>query len=292
MRCFVLSFAAFAVLIPVARAEDLPLITDVEAQPFKAQVRRVVTALDFLGESLTTAERETFQAALAQPDDDQAVKAIQEALDHRVLVGVNVNPESRVKVARGPAPALLNEQGWRVFLVKVHNEAGVTAQLKASSPNAAPVYARSSGSPAPELKVKPEDVPDRWMDVDMFDKQPLVAQLSGLALEYRIIQLFSRDKGPREATLAFDVGQGTQDLGFRSQVPILFNCAPAVQVRLDVLDDDGKPTTGQFVIRDQRGRVYPARSRRLAPDFFFHDQVYRHHGEAIGLPAGKYEVTY
>ncbi len=292
MRRSFFACAAFAVLIPLVRAEDLPLITDVEAQPFKAQVRRVVTALDFLGESLTTAERETFQAALAQPDDDQAVKAIQEALDHRVLVGVNVNPESRVKVARGPAPALLNEQGWRVFLVKVHNEAGVTAQLKASSPNAAPVYARSSGSPAPELKVKPEDVPDRWMDVDMFDKQPLVAQLSGLALEYRIIQLFSRDKGPREATLAFDVGQGTQDLGFRSQVPILFNCAPAVQVRLDVLDADGKPTTGQFVIRDQRGRVYPARSRRLAPDFFFHDQVYRHHGEAIGLPAGKYEVTY
>ena len=38
--------------------------------------------------------------------------------------GVNINPESRVKVARGPAAAELVEQGWRVFLVKVHNEGG------------------------------------------------------------------------------------------------------------------------------------------------------------------------
>ncbi len=65
-----------------------------------------------------------------------------------------------------------------------------------------------------------------------------------------------------------------------------------MRVRLDVLDVDGKPTTGQFVFRDERGRVYPARSRRLAPDFFFHDQVYRHDGEEIALPPGEYEVTY
>ena len=45
-------------------------------------------------------------------------------LDARCLAGVNINPESRVKVARGPAAAELVEQGWRVFLVKVHNEGG------------------------------------------------------------------------------------------------------------------------------------------------------------------------
>ena len=48
----------------------------------------------------------------------------------------------------------------------------------------------------------------------------------------------------------------------------------------------------QFVFRDERGRVYPARSRRLAPDFFFHDQIYRKDGETVLLPAGKYTVTY
>ena len=46
-----------------------------------------------------------------------------------------------------------------------------------------------------------------------------VGELSGLVLEYRIVQLYSRDPGQREATLTFDVGQGTQDLGYRNEVP-------------------------------------------------------------------------
>ncbi|MEX2561547.1 MAG: CehA/McbA family metallohydrolase, partial [Pirellulales bacterium] len=40
------------------------------------------------------------------------------------------------------------------------------------------------------------------------------------------------------------------------------------------------------------GRVYPSRARRLAPDFFFHDQVYRADGENVLLPPGAYDVTY
>ena len=121
---------------------------------------------------------------------------------------------------------------------------------------------------------------------------PLTERLSGLALEYCVVELFSRDRGKREAKLAFDVGQGTQDLGFRSEVNVLFDCEPCTRVKLQVLDDDGTPTTGQFTFRDKRGRVYPARSRRLAPDFFFQDQVYRHSGEELLLPAGEYRVSY
>ena len=116
--------------------------------------------------------------------------------------------------------------------------------------------------------------------------------LSGLLAEYRILQIYSRDAGKREAGIAFNVGQGTQDIGFRNEVAILFNCKRGVKVVLEVIDHDGKPTTGQFVIRDQRGRVYPAKSKRLAPDFFFHDQIYRHNGEAVILSPGKYNVVY
>lgn len=81
----------------------------------------------------------------------------------------------------------------------------------------------------------------------MFDGKPMMETLSGLPLEYRILQIYSRDRGQREATFAFDVGQGTQDIGFRNESPILFDCAPAVTVKLEVLDVDGTPTTGQFV---------------------------------------------
>jgi len=273
-------------------AEELAIVAGVEAQPLKAQASRVAAALEFLGDPLTAEQKAQLDAALKEMDDAQAVAAIQRVLDPLCLAGVNVNPESRVKANRGAAPARLNEQGWRVFLIKVHNEAGVTAPLGVQSPNAAPLYRRSTGSAAPQLEVKPEDVPDRWMDVQSFDQQPLNKNLSGLGLEYRIVQLFSRDRGHREAKLQFDVGQGTQDLGFRNELAILFDCQPAVKVRLDILDDDGQPTTGQFVFHDAQGRVYPARSRRLAPDFFFHDQIYRHSGEFVVLPPGEYQVTY
>jgi hypothetical protein len=273
-------------------ADELAIVGKVEAQPFKAQAKRVAEALQYLGEPLTNYERAALDAAIADTDSDASVKSIQKVLDARCLAGVNINPESRVKVARGANPAELVEQGWRVFLIKVHNEAGVTAGLRVSSPSAAATVKSSSGSPSPKPSVTPEEVSDRWMDLTTFDAQPLNKTLSGLLVEYRIVQLFSRERGKREAMISFDVGQGTQDLGFRSEVAILFECQPAVPVRLMILDDDGKPTTASLVIKDRQGRVYPARSRRLAPDFFFHDQIYRTDGEEVRLPAGSYEVTY
>ena len=50
----------------------------------------------------------------------------------------------------------------------------------------------------------------------------MTANLSGLKVEYAIALIYSGDAGKREATLGFDVGQGTQDLGFRAEVPVLF----------------------------------------------------------------------
>lgn len=272
-------------------AEPLPVVKLPDAQPFTAQAKRVVQALGLLGAPLTADQQTAFDAALAESDDAKRAAALQAVLDPLALVGVNVNAESRVKVAQGEAAPQLVQQGWRVFLVKVHNEAGVTAELRVESPNAAPLHKRSTSKPDPPVTIKPTDVGDRWLDVSMFGGQPLNKTLSGLPVEYRIIELYSRDVGKREAKLMFDVGQGTQDLGFRNEVNILFDCEPAVEVVLEVFDDDGRPTTGQFVIRDKLGRVYPSMARRLAPDLFFHEQVYRHHGESIMLPPGEYEFT-
>jgi hypothetical protein len=273
-----------------ARGDELPLVTDVELQPLASQARRVAEALEFLGQPLPAEARARLAAAGRREDQAAGVRAIQEVLDPLCLVGVNVNPESRVKAQPGPAAPELVQQGWRVFLVKVHNEGGVTAPLRVTSPNAAPIYKQSTSSPTPAATIPKEEIPDRWTDVRMFDDRPLVKSLSGLPLEYRVLQVYSRDAGPREARLGFDVGQGTQDLGFRSDVDVLFHAAPAVEVALDVQDERGRPTMASFLIRDAQGRVYPAQSRRLAPDFFFHPQIYRSSGETVALPPGTYTV--
>ncbi|MCH8333470.1 CehA/McbA family metallohydrolase [Candidatus Sumerlaeota bacterium] len=240
----------------------------------------------YIGSPLAEADVESIYSAMELEDSAEATRAIQSILNTYCLIDVHINHESRIKVARGPAKAELVEQGWRSFLVRVHNEAGVTAKLEAGSRNALPVYEDRANL------LSQADVNDRWLSVSMFDGRPLNLTLSGLNVEYRILQLYSRDSGKREGHFTFNVGQGTQDIGFRNDVYVLFDCLPAVEVTLGVIDHDGTPTTASFVFKDEQGRVYPYADKRLEPDFFFHDQVYRADGETILLPPGKYEVTY
>jgi hypothetical protein len=72
-------------------------------------------------------------------------------------------------------------------------------------------------------KTEEEGEGDRWVKVAIVNKKPFARGLTGKRLEYRVMMLTPQQSGKREATLTFDVGQGTQDLGFRSEVPILFN---------------------------------------------------------------------
>jgi hypothetical protein len=275
-------------------AEDWLKVVTVEQQPLAAATERLVTALEYVGSPLSKEDRAMVEAALKQSDAKECVKQLQQVLDPLCVLGVLINPESRVSVVEGPAKKELVQQGWRTFLVKVHNQAGVTAELKAESPNMLPLYLRGKGPRerpmTAEKLVEPTDVPGRFLDIDVYGKQPLKPQLSGLELEYRIIQLYSRDVGRREATIGFNVGQGTQDIGFRNAVPILFQSVPSVEVVLGVKDVDGEPTTAAFVFRDKWNRVYPNPARRLAPDFFFHNQIYRADGESVHLPPGEYTV--
>ena len=278
--------------IGAARAEDLPVVNDVDLQPLAAQILRVVEALDILGQPLAPADKAKIDKAIDSTDQRAGVQTLQEVVDRHCLIGIDINPESRVKAAQGPAAPWLVQNGWTVFLVKVHNKAGVTAELQATSPNAEPIYKQSTSSAEPKKSIRSTENTERWMDLAVFRDRPLKRELSGLAVEYRIIQVYSRDAGQREAKFSFNIGQGTQDLGFRSDVDILFSCDPAVLVVLDVKDQDGRPTMASFIFRDRMGRVYPSPSRRLAPDFFFHPQIYRHSGESVPLPPGTFQVEY
>ena len=278
-----------------ARADELQLVHGVPRQPLVAATERLIEALEFSGSPLDSTIVTGLREAGKLPTPAETSKAIQAILDPLCLVEVHINAESRVKVKEGPVAKDLMQQGWRSFLVKVHNEAGVNPELVVQSPNALPVYQQGKGMRQKPMTddplVAPSDVEDRWLDVTMLQREPMTRRLSGLPLEYRVVMLFSRDEGKREASLAFNIGQGTQDIGFRNAVPILFDCQRAVDVRLSVKDSDGKPTTAAFIFRDQQGRVYPNPARRLAPDFFFHHQVYRADGESILLPPGNYSIT-
>lgn len=242
-----------------------------DGQAVALNAKRVVEALEVLGNPLSNEEK----ARLAEGGGG----TMEGVLDSKCLAVVTINPESRVKAVAGEAKPVLVEAGWSVFLIKVINEAGVTAPLRVTSEQAIPL----AGSPKAKLE-------DRWLDLAIFRGRPLSPTLTGASVDYRIIQLYSRDTGRRAAVLTFDVGQGTQDLGFRSDLLVNFECRPTREVQLKLLDENGKPTTAALEIRDNQGRVYPSQAKRLAPDFHFHPQIYRAHGETVKLPEGRYKI--
>ena len=179
----------------------------------------------------------------------------------------------------------------------MRNAAGVTAPLRdLESQRARRSTPRGKGGfsidPRPAQTITDRDVANRWLDLAAFDKPPMTAALSGLELEYRIVQLYARDAGKREASIAVDVGQGSQDIGFRNDAPLLFTVRPSTEVTLRVLDEQTRPDLG--VVRD-RGRAgarlslagQAARARlRLPPAGLSRD------GETIRLPEGDYDVEF
>jgi len=279
--------------VPQTAAPNLEPI-DVEGQPLASNVARVIQALEVLGTPLSDETRSALEAA----DRVRDARKIQQVLDRQVLFAVHLNPEVRVKVTRGPAPAILQQSGFTPFLVKVVNESTSTLPLRITSPQSGPVYAGvaklSMERERQEHLRENENVnrDDRFLQVEMFSAPPMTRNLSGLKVEYALALIYSSEAGQREAIIGFDAGQGTQDLGFRGELPVLFTVLQAVPVRLAVRDYDGQPTTGRFAFFDRAGHVYPPQVKRLAPDLFFQKQIYRHDGDTVPLPPGQFTMYY
>lgn len=394
--------------------QGFPAAGPVDAQPLLAQVRRLGDALEVLGTPLPEPARRLLERAAAEGDDARAARLVQEALDPLCLAALRIPTSGPIAVIPHPSPPDLVEQGWRTVLVKVCNDAGATGPLRVHSDSARPL----PGGPK-------DEVARRWMEIAPFAERPLEANLGGLALEYRVVQLYARGYGRKKATIAFDAGRGgvgpspvtvwefgdgtagwralndcriaarggrlvVTDMGrdpflaapvrmgggamrlrlrltcdhddiaqffwatddapqfdggrmvsfsvAKSSVPqevtVDFAVAGTLrQIRLDpvsqkpgrveiarieltgvdgpdrwakadfaltvarsrpvtfrVRDEQGRPATAAFLIRDSRGRVCPPQNRRLAPDFFFQPQIYRADRETVRLPDGVYTV--
>ena len=325
---------AFALLFAVsAAAETPPIVPDAPAQPLLSLGNRLDEALAFLGSSLRPEDSATLTQMRDAEHSPELIQDMQRVLDPYCLVYVHINPEGRVKIHRAQAEARLVQGGWSTYLVKVINESGTRARLEVESPQAEPLLHRSTGAPNPrdENLLSLGQVADRWLDIALYTRRPMSPLLSGLELDYFIVQLYTDDLGPREAILSFSTGTGSQDIGFRNELPILFDTAPSVKVVLRVADHDGQPAMARFTITDgiervgtgnlpwpsdyrlqmaqrrewestgYKGRrltgIYPLPSKRVAltdeyPDFYFQSQIYRADGEHVYLPPGDYDVTW
>ena len=395
-------------------ADQLPMAGQVDAQPLLAATARLIEAMDYVGSPLPADTVEQLQQLSRQDDQTNTAARIQQLLDPLCLAGVSVRENGPPTVKAGAAPRTLTEQGWRTFLVKVVNKPGLRRRLLVESPNAQPL----PHAPA-------DQVQSRWMQLSSFEGRPVTANLSGLELEYRILQIYSRDTGRRNALLEFTISnkpgdegalirewrfaEGTDgwnamnqlqlearegslfatatgddpfmgtEVGARggpmllrfwarsdvdgigqvfwwtkdrpqptgdrqtnylvepgeeklyevpfqvegelagvridplvkpgsiridwidlysaqrtsnwTKLPLEFDAQPSSRLTFRIFDDDGLPAFAKFEIRDADGRIYPAQSKRLAPDFFFQRHIYRGDGESIALPPGEYTIV-
>ncbi len=318
------AFVAFLSMAAATMAQEFYAVEDTEPQPLLAQAQRVAMALEQVGRPLPAEDAAKLAELAHAPHDAKLARDVQAVLDAHCLAMVHINPEMRVKAARGPAAAVLTQGGWSAFLVKVHNESGTQGALRVRSPQSEPTLFASSGQPVPkeEHLLSPGQVADRFLELELYRRRPMAETLLGAEVEYHVLLAYTNANGPREAQLSFDVGAGTEDLGYRNALAFLFQCQPSGKLVFDVRDVDGSATMASFVIRDRIDRrvaeepkrdraesplwgpdpqssrfrgIYPLPARRVAmmdayPDFYFQRQVYRTTGEHVILPPGTYDV--
>jgi len=209
MNRLALAGGCFLLFASSLRAQmALPLADDVDANALQGHVKSLVQGLEKHNASLSEVTLAVLRPLLEKAPADAAVaNEIQKLLDPHCLIGVNINPESRVKAARGPANVALKQNEAKLVLVKLHNEAGVTAALTVTGP---------------QIAGPGKSDHEHWLEASVVTAAPFAAKLSGHHVEYIVLKLTAREAGKREATFKFDVGQGTQDLGFRAELPILF----------------------------------------------------------------------
>src|SRR5215470_8702636 len=161
-------------VVPInSMAQNIGETPKVALQPLAQHVRQVQEALSFLGQPLLAADAQRINAAMGLSDEAATVTELERVLDQYALAIVTINAESRVKVEVGPAKPELEQEGTRLFLVKVINGAGVTAKLQVQSENSGAVYTQSDRSADPHsaepvMKLTPEDEKQRWADISLY----------------------------------------------------------------------------------------------------------------------------
>ena len=187
------------------------------------------------------------------------------------LVKVTISPESRVRVDDGGALRELVHGEWCEFGIEIDNSAGVTAALQIGSANLIPTAAATATR-------------DQWLQIELMPPGPLTGKRS----ESRKVRLKTDHQGMRAAVLHINAGQGTQDLGFRSDVLLSFKIKPASDPSLDfdIRDEAGKPLAARIHLTDGAGKPVDPAQPELP---FWHDHFVCDGIASFPVASGTYQ---
>ena len=175
-------------------------LLEVFPEPNHAALRKQVSQLGVIRARLAGGLPAKEATHWRQADLTINAEALQEALDPLALLEVRVNPEGRVRVTRGPGGLSLRVGQATLCLVKVVNGSGGQQRMK------------------PMVHAPGEVTPVVLVD---WDPGPPGGDLTGLLVEYRLLRLTGVRAGLYEVVFSVEAGQGTQDLGFRGEAPVL-----------------------------------------------------------------------
>ena len=194
MPCVFCTFSMLVASPLCAQSGSMPVVERVDAQPLLLITNRLSEAMQSIGAPFSQEDIKTLNSLKDEPNDAKITASIQRILDPMCVASIEIRSDGETTVTPS-IPVQLAENGWRAMLVKVVNRAGVQSKLRVDSPNARPI------PHGPK-----DDIENRWLALSMVDGRPLNANLSGLELEYRIVQLSSTTVGNRNARLEFNAG--------------------------------------------------------------------------------------
>jgi hypothetical protein len=278
------------------------------AQPLLASAIRAIRKLEDLGDPLPADVIGQLSAVhRSSAGDAERCLQLEELLRPFVLVDARIDEHGLTSCTPGAAAPHLVQHGWRSFLIRIANPHRIEADLFALNKGVYGVIDHASHSARIALHDTLTSVPrikDAWLEA----KLATPTALSGLAAEYKVISLYSRDSGTLPGGLMLGVadrhdhhslsrspeGVATFRTNFEDRdysASFEFDSAPARDIQFDVREPDGSSCMAAITVRDALGRSYPSKGMRLAPDMFFHEHVYRATGEVIRLPEGRYDIT-
>ena len=157
----------------------------------------------------STFQQESIETFCTFPDDEIHMKLplgenrTAKSSETIAAIVVHISPESRVKADSAESHHRMTLGQWHEFPILIENAAGITTDFNIHSKQEM-VHSLPSKQRWLQYKIDPP------------------GKLSGEPREWRMLRCKTDEFGVRAAILEFDAGQGTQDLGFRSDLILVF----------------------------------------------------------------------
>lgn len=174
-----------------------------------------------------------------------------------ILAEIELEPSSAVQIKPLLASAELQQAGWRNYQLIIRNPARLAGTLTIGSPNAQPLFSKSSGG---ERALPENEVPRRqWLNstIELLPEPGLQLSraLTTEPVETRDVQIYTRHQGQLEVELAVSFAPENAESTLSTHAVIPFQILPASRVQFVIRDELDNPAFAAITITDGVNRL-------------------------------------